>query len=142
MHVLAILGTALALGAATPSFAGPPTLALSSNTFSGGGGTSAGGDFHLSGTIGQPDASVGSLVGAAFSLDGGFWPAADTALTCPADFNGDGFVDSVDLLGVLSGWGLCDPPCPQDIDGNGQVDLADLLALLSAWGTCEEEPWL
>jgi len=38
----------------------------------GGGGTSAGGNFSLSGTIGQPDAGV-TMTNGGFSLTGGFW---------------------------------------------------------------------
>lgn len=38
----------------------------------GGGGTSSGGQYSLSGTIGQPDAS-GALTGGNYSLTGGFW---------------------------------------------------------------------
>lgn len=42
-------------------------------TIDGGGiSTSTGGDFSLSGTIGQPDA--GTLSNDTFTLDGGFWP--------------------------------------------------------------------
>src|SRR5262245_57946692 len=40
-------------------------------TIDGGGGTSTGGAYSLSGTIGQPDA--GNMSGGAFSLVGGFW---------------------------------------------------------------------
>jgi hypothetical protein len=43
------------------------------HTIDGGGGTSAGGNFSLSGTIGQPDASALPMTGGAFSLTGGFW---------------------------------------------------------------------
>ena len=39
---------------------------------SGGGGTSTGGVYTVSGTIGQPDAS-GALTGGSYSLTGGFW---------------------------------------------------------------------
>jgi hypothetical protein len=39
---------------------------------SGGGGTSTNGQFSLSGTIGQPDAS-GAMSGGSYSLTGGFW---------------------------------------------------------------------
>ena len=39
---------------------------------SGGGGTSTGGVYSVSGTIGQPDAS-GPLTGGNYSLTGGFW---------------------------------------------------------------------
>jgi hypothetical protein len=40
-------------------------------TIDGGGGTSTGGVYSVSGTIGQPDA--GHMSGGAFTLDGGFW---------------------------------------------------------------------
>jgi hypothetical protein len=42
-------------------------------TIDGGGGTSAGGVYSVSGTIGQPDASAQPLTGGNFSLVGGFW---------------------------------------------------------------------
>ena len=42
-------------------------------TTDGGGGTSTGGAFSLSGTIGQPDANPLALTGGHFSLVGGFW---------------------------------------------------------------------
>jgi len=41
-------------------------------TIDGGGGTSSGGSYTLSGTIGQPDA--GTLTGGSYTLQGGFWP--------------------------------------------------------------------
>jgi hypothetical protein len=40
-------------------------------TIDGGGGTSTGGTFSVSGTIGQPDA--GTMSGGNYSLQGGFW---------------------------------------------------------------------
>src|SRR5215471_19324532 len=40
-------------------------------TIDGGGGTSTGGVYSVSGTIGQPDA--GRMTGGNFTLDGGFW---------------------------------------------------------------------
>src|ERR1035438_4580529 len=40
-------------------------------TMDGGGGTSTGGVYSVSGTIGQPDA--GRLSGGSYTLDGGFW---------------------------------------------------------------------
>lgn len=40
-------------------------------TIDGGGGTSTGGVFSISGTIGQPDAGV--MSGGQYSLNGGFW---------------------------------------------------------------------
>lgn len=41
------------------------------STIDGGGGTSTGGVFSVSGTIGQPDA--GRMSGGNYTLDGGFW---------------------------------------------------------------------
>jgi sugar lactone lactonase YvrE len=58
---------------------------------------------------------------------------------CPADIDGSGTVDVVDLLQVLSHWGPCenDPECEAaDIDGDGDVTVLDLLQVLSAWGPC------
>ncbi len=60
----------------------------------------------------------------------------DYPLWLPADINGDGVVDVLDLLELLSAWGPCpDPPqeCPADLDGNGVVDVLDLLILLASW---------
>ena len=52
--------------------------------------------------------------------------------TCPADFDGDGDVDTADLLYLLGAWGTPDG----DVDGDGDTDTSDLLALLAAWGPC------
>jgi hypothetical protein len=53
---------------------------------------------------------------------------------CPADINGDSFVDVLDLLAVLAAWG--NTGGPEDVNGDGIVDVLDLLELLSAWGPC------
>lgn len=52
--------------------AGAQSYSIDWFTIDGGGGTSSGGNYTLSGTIGQPD--VGSLNGGNYSLQGGFWP--------------------------------------------------------------------
>jgi hypothetical protein len=56
-------------------FASPSVRAQSYSldwfTFAGGGGTSTGGVFTVSGTIGQPDG--GKMSGGNYSVDGGFW---------------------------------------------------------------------
>lgn len=54
---------------------------------------------------------------------------------CPADFNEDGAVGTVDLLVLLSAWGP-NPGHPADLDGSGVVGTSDLLILLSNWGPC------
>ena len=48
------------------------------STIDGGGGTSAGGAYSLSATIGQPDA--GTMSGGSYSLSGGFWSIEAIAL--------------------------------------------------------------
>jgi hypothetical protein len=61
------------------------------------------------------------------------WPM----MACPGDVNGDGVVNTSDLLALLAAWGDCpDPPeeCPADFDGDGDVDTSDLLTLLANWG--------
>src|SRR5438445_2483576 len=47
------------------------TFGLNWFTIDGGGGTSTGGVFSASGTIGQPDAGIAS--GGGYTLSGGFW---------------------------------------------------------------------
>ena len=44
----------------------------------------------------------------------------------PADVNGDGTVNLLDLLAVLAAWGP-GPGCPEDVNGDGTVNAPDLL---------------
>jgi len=55
---------------------------------------------------------------------------------CPADINGDGVVDVLDLLGVLAAWGTTGD-VPEDVNDDGVVDVLDLIEVLSAWGPCD-----
>ncbi len=53
------------------------------------------------------------------------------------DFNGDGVVNTIDLLALLAAWGDCPTPpepCPIDVNGDGTVSVLDLLTLLANWG--------
>jgi len=43
-------------------------------------------------------------------------------------------VDGTDLTMIISLWGLEIPSA--DIDGNGTVDTNDILLVISAWGPC------
>ncbi len=58
-------------------------------TIDSGGGTSSGGPYMVTGTIGQPDA--GWSIGAKYELFGGFWPAGPIAKVFESyrTFNGD-----------------------------------------------------
>ena len=75
-------------------------------------------------------ASVNGSVGNAFL---NVMSEGEPCQPCPADINGDGHVDGVDLSTLLSGWGSSGGG---DINGNGVVDGTDLTTLLSGWGTC------
>ena len=46
---------------------------ITSSTIDNGGGISVGGEYSLTGTIGQPDANPQTSSGGQFSLAGGFW---------------------------------------------------------------------
>jgi len=67
-----------------------------------------------------------------FGTGGDAFLRIDLGPECPADFDGDGDVDTADLLFLLGAWGTPDG----DVDGDGDTDTADLLALLGAWGEC------
>jgi hypothetical protein len=61
------------------------------HTIDGGGGSSSGGVYSVSGTIGQPDTSGTPMTGGAYSVTGGFWalyavqvPGAPTLTILPA----------------------------------------------------------
>ena len=55
---------------------------------------------------------------------------------CPEDIDGDGDVDTADLLALLGDWGCQGTECLGDVDDDHDTDTADLLALLGAWGEC------
>lgn len=64
----------LFLASSTPLHSGPtPDFSIDWYTIDGGGGTSTGANFSLTGTIGQFDAVPGGAQGGGFTLVGGFW---------------------------------------------------------------------
>lgn len=77
------------------------------------------GDFTQAGTV---------SVGGAAVLAG-----CDSTAPCPADLNGDGFINLPDLNLVLSNFGQSS--AVGDVNGDGVVNLSDLNAILSAFGT-------
>jgi len=84
---------------------------------------STGGEFELSGTIGQPDAGV--MQGGTFLLTGGFWFEL-----VPTDCNEDGGVGFLDLRRLNECFtGPAEPVSPTclclDVDTSGTVDLRD-----------------
>ena len=71
---------------------------------------------------------VGDLYAQNVNPDGTLGPASGE----PADVNGDGVVDVLDLLAVIAAWG--NPGGPEDVNSDGVVDVLDLLAVIAAWG--------
>jgi hypothetical protein len=61
----------LTLLRALPALAHAQSYSIDWSTIDGGGGTSTGGVYSVSGTIGQPDA--GKMSGGNYTIDGGFW---------------------------------------------------------------------
>jgi len=116
LELAAFLWVALVLLAAP---AKAQTYSIDWYSIDGGGGTSTGGAYLVSGTIGQPDA--GSLKGGTYALEAGFWgvfavqvPGAPTLLILPAslgmatiswDPNAPGFVLQVNnTVENAAGW--------------------------------------
>jgi hypothetical protein len=75
---------ALILSVAAPLLLPAGALAQSYNIdwykIAGGGGTSTGGTYTVSGTIGQPDAS-GAMTGGQYSMTGGYWSMINVVQT-------------------------------------------------------------
>ena len=53
--------------------------------------------------------------------------------TCLADFNGDGLVNTLDVLAFLNAWASGDARA--DFNGDGAINTLDVLAFLNAWRT-------
>ena len=153
-----------AFGLAAALLAAPASAQFSIDwyTIDAGGGTSSGGGFTLSGTIGQPDAGP-TLSGGAFELTGGFWAATQNASACsPADVTTaatnpgdpgygvpDGSVTVADLTYFVEFWiagdlGVADittaatnPGDPGFGVPDGSVTVADLTFFVEIWiGGC------
>ena len=82
--------------------------------------------------------------GTTYYLVAGFFNAYDACSTrnatvefvdpCPADLNGDNFVNGVDLGLLLAAWGTAE----QDITGDGTTDGVDFGIMLASWGPCAD----
>lgn len=105
----------------------PPEYEITRSSIDGGGVIRAtGGDYELSGTIGQPDAGV--MEGGGYQLTGGFWFGIP-----PGDCEDDGDVDLFDYdkfeMCLTGPDGSVSVECRCfDIDGSGAIDISDFAA--------------
>ncbi len=74
------------------------------------------------------DASSGSIIEAAVDE---FMVTDGLCNDCVADFNGDGDVNTQDVLAFLNAWNAGDMSA--DINGDGEVNTQDVLAFLNLW---------
>ncbi len=131
----AMMAATLTTFTATMLIAG--TYEIPWHTIDGGGVMfTTGGDFELSGTIGQPDAGPDSagMSGGDFQIVGGFWPMTASSCSCYGDMNADGLKNASDIQKFVTCFingGSC--TCAE-LDGSpglttGDVDLfvSDLL---------------
>jgi hypothetical protein len=142
----------VALGWMTASVATAQPFDLSWHTSDGGGAMwTTGGNFELSGTIGQPDAGA-LMTGGVFELIGGFWPIPAAPPVITGDINCDGtygYLSFGDInpfvlyLSNFSAWQATYPGCDPrngDINGDGTygqgsfADINPFVALLSGSG--------
>jgi len=142
--------TAIALGLMLGLVAAPAALGqgfdIDWSTVDGGGDMwTIGGDYELSGTIGQHDAGT-TMTGGGYSLSGGFWfaPGGSGPQLYPGDMDCDGDVDFDDIdpfvlaLGGQAGYEAQFPDCiwlNADCDENGGVDFDDIDAFVALIGT-------
>ena len=96
-------------------------------TIDGGGGTSTGGPYTLTGTIGQADAGWSS--GGNYELLGGFWPGGPACI-----------VDFADFARFADYW-LTAGNIPGDLDKDSDVNFDDLALLADYWLTCCPYRW-
>jgi len=74
---LALLTASLLLAASTSA----QDYSVHWHAIASGGGSSSGGQFQISGTIGQPEVTPTTLAGGPYTVQGGFWPAWTIAPT-------------------------------------------------------------
>jgi hypothetical protein len=99
------------------------------STLDGGGGTSTGGNYSLTGTIGQHDADTVAS-GGDYVVSGGFWPGTYGCI-----------VNLTDLSNFMFYWLDSGASIPADLDGDGKVDNVDFSDLAYYWQDYCPDGW-
>lgn len=86
---------------------------------------------------GDGDAPAGPNAGFDLSLVAAVHVEGPPNPCCPADVDGSGAVDVLDLVAVITAWGSTNDPVA-DINDDGFVDVADLTAVIVNWGACSQ----
>ena len=121
-RLLLAIGVGVCAGLGASALAGDE-FSLAWSTQDVGGGVLTGDGYEVMGTVGQPDAGI--LTDGEFRLEGGFWvgPPATGRVRCPADFNGDDFLDFFDYDDFVAGFEAGNPRC--DFNADGFLDFFD-----------------
>ena len=90
------------------------------STIDGGDGKSSGGQYVLTGTIGQPDAAYSSSGN--YQVLGGFWPGGPVC-----------FIDTDDLIRFANVWLNEGAGLPGDLDLDNDVDAIDFGLFANLW---------
>jgi len=85
----------------------------------------------LSGTVPENGWVTATATDIAQGATSEFAACVQAETGCVADFNGDGDVNTLDVLTFLNAWNAEDPSA--DIDGDGDVNTLDVLAFLNLW---------
>jgi len=115
IFAICVLGSVAVAGSGGP-------YELSWSTIDGGGGTSSGGAYTLTGTIGQHDAAYSE--GEGYELLGGFWPGGPLCI-----------VNFEDFAKFAQYWLDTGTDLPADLyeDENNIVDVLDLKQFVNEW---------
>ena len=80
----------------------------------------------------QAFSNSGDINGVQTSIDGtATLVAVGDVPACPGDFNGDGLVNTQDVLAFLNAWAAGDSSA--DCTGDGNINTQDVLCFLNAW---------
>ncbi len=107
---------------------------LSWHSVDGGGGSSAGGTYQLTGVIGQHD--VGQVAaGGSYQLTGGFLSGAiiGPACACPADVSADGLLNGRDVKSFVNCMLGTAPNCAcAELDGANGLSSGDVVVFINS----------